>query len=246
MRLQLAAVRGVTLLLTLVLAACGGSEATRPGTPHTSTSDTPSRAAAALPLGVRTFVIVPAESRASYLANEELFALALTKFGLPAGWAKVVGTTQAVEGRFQIDTERPAAWLGDNQFAVRVNTFTTGRDMRDNWIRENGPRFNDYPVATFRATAIDGAPGSYRPDEEFSFDLRGTLTVREIARPATFAVRAKVTGNTLGGVATTRLLMSSFGIETITFHDTLTVADEIGLEVQFTARAEGEARGPSQ
>jgi hypothetical protein len=34
--------------------------------------------------------------------------------------------------------------------------------------------------------------------------------------------------------------MSSFGIETITFHDTLTVADEIGLDVKFRARAERE------
>ena len=34
--------------------------------------------------------------------------------------------------------------------------------------------------------------------------------------------------------------MSSFGIETITFHNTLTVADEIGLDVQFRARAERE------
>ena len=31
--------------------------------------------------------------------------------------------------------------------------------------------------------------------------------------------------------------MSDFGIETITFLDTLTVADEIGLEVQFSAKA---------
>ena len=187
---------------------------------------------------MRTFVIVPAESKASYIADEELFALAFTKFGLPAGWAKVVGTTQAIEGRFQIDMEQPAASLGSNEFTVRMNTFSTGRDMRDNWIREHGPRFNDYPVATFRATAIEGVAGSGRPGEELSFNLRGSLTIREIARPATFAVRARLTGDTLDGEATTRLLMSSFGIETITFHDTLTVADEIGLDVRFRARAE--------
>ena len=52
-----------------------------------------------------------------------------------------------------------------------------------------------------------------------------------------------LTGDTLNGKATTRLRMSSFGIETITFHNTLTVADEIGLDVQFRARAEREAGG---
>ena len=192
---------------------------------------------------MRTFVIVPAESKASYVADEELFALAFTKFGLSPGWARVVGSTQAIEGRFQVDMERPAASLGTNEFTVRMNTFTTGRDMRDNWIRENGPRFNDYPVATFKATGVDGTAASVRPGEEVSFNLRGTLTIRNIARPATFAVRAKLTGDTLDGHATTRLLMSSFGIETITFHNTLTVADEIGLDVQFRARAEREAGG---
>jgi polyisoprenoid-binding protein YceI len=228
------------LLLGLALTACGGSEATRRGTPQASGSDTSDRATAARHLGVRTFVIVPAESKASYVADEELFALAFTKFGLPAGWAKVVGTTQAIEGRFQIDMEQPAASLGRNEFTVRMNTFSTGRDMRDNWIREHGPRFNDYPVATFKATAIEGVAGSGRPGEELSFNLRGTLTIREIARPATFAVRARLTGDTLDGHATTRLRMSSFGIETITFQNTLTVADEIGLDVQFRARAERE------
>jgi len=228
------------LLPGLLLAACGGSEATRRETPEAFGSDTSERATAARHRGVRTFVIVPAESKASYVADEELFALAFTKFGLPAGWAKVVGSTQAIEGRFQIDMEQPAASLGTNEFAVRMNTFSTGRDMRDNWIRENGPRFNNYPVATFRATAIEGAAGSGRPGEELSFNLRGTLTIREIARPATFAVRARLAGDTLDGDATTRLLMSSFGIETITFHDTLTVADEIGLDVHFRARAERE------
>ena len=228
------------LLPGLLLAACGGSEATRRETPEAFGSDTSDRATAARHHGVRTFVIVPAESKASYVADEELFALAFTKFGLPPGWARVVGSTHAIEGRFQIDMEHPAAPLGSNEFTVRMNTFSTGRAMRDNWIRENGPRFNDYPVATFRANAIDGAAGSDRPGEELSFNLRGTLTIREIARPATFAVRARLTGDTLDGTATTRLLMSSFGIETITFHNTLTVADEIGLDVQFRARAERE------
>ena len=164
MLLKLPIVRFVPLLLLgLVLTACGGSEATRQDIPQASGFDTSDRATAARHLGVRTFVIVPAESKASYVADEELFALAFTKFGLPAGWAKVVGSTQAIEGRFQIDMEQPAAWLGNNEFAVRMNTFSTGRDMRDNWIRENGPRFNDYPVATFRATGIEGAARPFAP-----------------------------------------------------------------------------------
>jgi polyisoprenoid-binding protein YceI len=229
-------------LLALAVAACGTPEV---GQRNASPAGEARDSAEPLPPGVHRFVIVPTESKVSYVADEELFALAFTKFGLPAGWAKVVGSTQAIEGQFQLDTARPVTWLGDNQFTVRMDTFTTDRSMRDNWIRTNGPRFNDYPVATFKATAID-ASEPYSPGSELTFNLRGTLRVREIDRPTSFAVRANLSADTLKGTATTRLPMSSFGIETITFLDTLTVADEIGLEVHFTARAAPENRPPNQ
>jgi len=222
-------------LLALTVTGCRGSEEPPASGPQASPA---ANGVAATPsTGVRTFTIVPAESKASYIADEELFAQAFTKFGLPAGWAKVVGTTQAVEGRFQLDLARPAAWLGENAFSVRMNTFASGRDMRDNWIREKGPRFNDYPLATFKATAINDNPAAATPANPLSFNLHGTLTIRERPQPATFAVRARLDGDTLRGVATTRVRLSSFGIETITFVDTLTVADEIALEVQFAGRA---------
>ena len=83
---------------------------------------------------------------------------------------------------------------------------------------------------------LEGAPTAYTEGEEVSFKLIGDLTVRETTQPATFDVTATLTGDTLTGVATTRLLMSGFGIEPPNFANTLTVADEFGIEVQFTAK----------
>ena len=117
-----------------------------------------------------------------------------------------------------------------------MNTLATDQDRRDDWIRENGPRFNDFPLATFTATAIEGAPAAYNDGDEVSFKMAGDLTVREVTQPATFDVTARLAGDTLTGVATTRLLMSTFGIEPPNFANTLTVADEFGIEVQFTAK----------
>ncbi len=51
-----------------------------------------------------------------------------------------------------------------------------------------------------------------------------------------FGYNTSLSGDTLTGVATARLLMSSFGIEPLSFVNTLTVADEFGIEVKFTAR----------
>ncbi len=179
---------------------------------------------------------MPAESKASYLVDEEFFAGALDKLGIAAGLADVVGSTQEIEGQLTLNLDNLGEALGDNSFTVKMNTLATDQDQRDDWIRENGPRFNDFPLATFTATAIEGAPAAYNDGDEVSFKMAGDLTVREVTQPATFDVTARLAGDTLTGVATTRLLMSTFGIEPPNFANTLTVADEFGIEVQFTAK----------
>jgi len=226
------------LLLIIVLAACGGASptATPVSLPATATVATAANGNRATTNGLRTFVIVPQQSKASYLVNEEFFGGALAKLGIDAGKADVVGSTQAIEGQLQLDFANLAAPLGDNNFTVQLNTLVTGEDRRDQWIRENGPTFNTYQAASFQATAIEDAPSTYVEGKAVSFALSGDLTIREVTQPVTFAVTATLTGDTLTGVATTRLLMSNFGIEPPNFANTLTVADEFGIKVQFTAQ----------
>lgn len=184
----------------------------------------------------RTFVVVPEESRAAYIVDEEFFSAALDKLGIPPGKVKVTGSTQSIEGFIQLNLNNLAAPLGENQFTVRINTLTTDRSDRDRWIREKGPRLNDYPLATFIATAITDAPTTYTEGQEVTFKLVGDLTIRDVTKPVTFEVTASLSGNTLRGVAKTRLRMSDFGIEPPSFANTLTVADEFELEIQITAR----------
>lgn len=244
------------IALSLLVAACALPSASAPAAPTATMAPAPAETAAPAeepasdaqadeaeaagqPVsGLRTFVIIPAESRASYLVDEEFFGGALAKLGIPAGLADVVGSTQEIEGRLQLNLDDLSSALGENIFTVRVNTFTTDQNDRDQWIRRDGPRFNNFPVATFVATAIEGAPGEYFEGEEVSFKLIGDLTIRNITRPTTFDVTAKINGDTLTGVATARMLMSDFGIDPPNFINTLTVADEFGIEVQITAREE--------
>ena len=226
-------------VLVFVLAACGGqSTPTAEPAAAAPAAEAPSQGSGEAVSGQRTFVIVPAESKASYLVDEEFFAGALDKLGIAAGLADVVGSTQEIEGQLTLDLDNLGEALGENTFTVKMNTLQTNRDDRDKWIRENGPRFNDYPLATFTATSIEGAPASYNDGDEVSFKLAGDLTIRDVTQPATFDVTATLAGDTLTGVATTRTQMSSFGIEPPNFANTLTVADEFGIEVQFTAKAQ--------
>jgi polyisoprenoid-binding protein YceI len=225
----------VLLLFALLLAGCGGTAATPP---PTATPEPAAASPGVAVAGQRTFVIVPEESRASYLVDEEFFSGALEKLGIPAGAQDIVGSTQAIEGQLQLNLDDLSAALGDNSFQVSLNTLATDQADRDKWIREDGPRFDDFPLATFKATSIEGAPAAYNEGDEVSFKLAGDLTIRDVTQPVAFDVTATLTGDTLTGVAATRLRMSEFGIEPPSFANTLTVADEFGIEVQFVAREE--------
>lgn len=236
----------ISLLVAALLAACGGDtanfqptsepagqEVSLPVVAGGGEEEAGSSQDAAAPAGLQTFKIIPAESRASYLVDEEFLEDALAKLGIQAGAQDVVGSTQVVEGELQLNPE--TLELGENSFSVDLSTLESDQDRRDNWIRDNGPTFNRFPQATFTATSLSGLPDSYNEGEEIQFQVAGDLTIHEVTLPVTFDARAKLDGDTLAGVLTTRRLMSDFGIEPPSFVNTLTVADEFGIQVEFTA-----------
>jgi polyisoprenoid-binding protein YceI len=223
------------LLVALLLAACGGAATPAPAP---TTPPAPAQPAATGPVaeGLRTFAIVPAESKASYIVDEEFFAAAREKYNIDAGQVKTVGSTQQVAGQLQLNLGDLAAPLGDNRFTVQLDTLESDQTLRDRWIRSNGPRFNDFPTAEFVATGVEGAPASYEEGQEVQFRLPGNLTVREITQPATFDVTATLQGDTITGKATARALLSDYGIDPPNFANTLVVGDEFTIEVEITAR----------
>lgn len=188
--------------------------------------------------GMRTFVIVPEESSASYLVDEEFLEDALGKLGINAGAVDVVGTTENIEGQIQVDLQDLAAPLGDTTITADLSALTSDQDRRDRWLRENGggPQFASSPPASFTATAINGLPAAYSEGEEVKFELSGDMSVRGATLPVVFEVTAVVSGDTLSGTAETRLLMSDFGIQPPNFARTLSVADEFGIRVDLVAR----------
>ena len=222
-------------LIAAVLAGCTGAATPAPAPAPTVA---PAATAAPAPAGFRTFTIVPAESKASYIVDEEFFADAREKYNIEAGQVKTVGSTQEVAGQLQLNLDDLSSPLGDNRFTVQINTLSSDQSLRDGWIRRNGPRLNDYPTAEFVATGIQGAPASYSEGEEVQFQLVGNLTMRDITQPATFDVTATLQGDTITGKATTRALLSAFGIDPPNFANTLVVGDEFTIEVDITAREE--------
>ena len=187
--------------------------------------------------GPRTFVVDPAASSASYVVEEEFFAGALAKLGINAGIKTVVGTTTQVDGQFEVDAA--SGTLSGATFEVNLTGLTTDQDRRDGWIQNKGPQLANFPIATFVANEVVGAPEGYTDGEEVTFQLVGELTVRDMTRPTTFDVTATLSGDTISGKATSEpMLLSDFGIEPPSFANTLTVADEFHVEVELTAVAQ--------
>ncbi len=234
---------GFILLLTVVLAACGGAEEATatstslsadvpPTTPSEPAGESVSEAA---PAGVRTFVVVPEESQASYVVDEEFFAGALDKLGIEAGNNVVVGTTPGVSGEIQLNLEASDP-LESAHFSVDMTGLKTDQDRRDGWLQENAIETDSYPQATFAATSVEGLPANINEGEAINFQLVGDLTVRDVTNSVTFDVTAVLEGDTLQGTAVLPLMLTDFGIAPPDFANTLTVADAFRIEVELVAR----------
>ncbi len=223
----------VSCVLTVsFLAACAGAPAPAP-TPTTATAAQPQQQVAE---GARRFVVVPAESSAAYVVDEEFLAGALAKLGIDAGLQKITGSTNEVTGELQLKLDDPQNALVSGEFTVNLPSLKTDQDRRDSWIRDNALESNRFPVAKFVATSINNAPASYTDGAEVTFQLLGDLTVRDITQPVTFAVTATLTGDTIKGVATTAMKISNFGFDPPNFANTLTVADDFTIQVELTAK----------
>ena len=188
--------------------------------------------------GLRRFAIIADESKASYIVDEEFFGGALAKYGIPTGSVVTVGSTNSVQGQLELDLNDLSSALGANEFNVDLSTLASDQSLRDQWLRKNGPNFNQYPTASFSATSIESGPSSYVDGEEVNFKLNGNMTIRDITNPISFDVTATLAGDTLAGTASARLLMTDFAIDPPNFANTLTAADEFEIRVEFTAKEE--------
>jgi polyisoprenoid-binding protein YceI len=230
----------LTAVLILLLTACGASETAlapvEPAAPQTDAAG-PARtftlgAEADLP---ETFVVVPAESQASYVVDEEFLVDALNKLGIAAGSVVVVGASPGVSGELQVNFGAPEL-VQAATFTVDLTRLATDQERRDTWLRNNALQTARFPQAQFTATGASGLPATYTEGQEVNFQLAGDLTIRDATNRVTFDVTAVLSGDTLRGKATLPLQMTDFGIDPPNFVNTLTVANSFRIEVDITAR----------
>ncbi len=226
---------GWIIPLTLILVAC----ATPAQTPVPTTIPTQPAAQATQAsgsAGQTVFVVDTDQSQASYTVQEQFFEKALPKLGIKPGQKTVVGVTKQVEGEIRVNLQDLTQPPTGTVIRVNLTDLKTDQSRRDKWIQENGPSFLKYPVATFEATRIRNALSSYQPGDEVTFQLEGNLTIRDVTKPVVFDVKAKMADGVLTGTASTQIKMSEFGIEPPNFANTLTVGDDVIINVDLVAK----------
>ena len=187
-------------------------------------------------VSMRTFVIVPEESKASYTVEEEFFAGALGPLGIDAGFNTAFGWTRNIEGQISVDLNETPPTVADSSFVVNIRSLSSDNDRRDEMIQRRFLESNVFPTAEFVVTAIENFPSDWSEGEQISFTLIGDLTIREISQPFSFDVEGILEGDTLTGTAIGSLTTTDFGFQPPSIAGILTVSDPAMIMLEFVMR----------
>ena len=167
------------------------------------------------------FVVAPGESSATYTVNERLVGLSLPD--------DAIGHTTAVTGTIYLDG-RPS------HVVVDASKFTSDQPTRDHSILTRGPNLNQYPLAEFTVPNLGDLPATYRPGDTITRTVQGTMTIRDVERPMTFAVQARMQGDVLYIVGKTDFTWDDFQMPKPTARTVISVDDTIHAEVLLVAK----------
>ncbi len=225
---------GMILAGALALAGCvmpnAPAPAARAPTPTAPAEPPPGAdeaAEAAGAVALAEFVLDRERSEARFVIEETL-----------AGAHTVVtGVTSAVEGRLFTHPARVAATRID-PIVIDAATFATDSNMRNRAIRNFVLYTNLYPEIVFTPSALAGAPDAVALGEEFALEVTGALQLLDTVKDVTFPVTAVFRSEAeLTGSGSVIVVLEDYGV-TVPMPPRVTwVADEIALELDFTAVA---------
>ncbi len=194
----------------------------------------------ATPDPLRTFVIDDTQSTVGYRVEEEFLSGAVTALGKELGLFTAVGSTDAIEGQFQLlENESGGLTLVGGEVSVHILTLRSDEHRRDERIRDQFLESRTYPFADFTVTSVEGFPETYTEGEEITFFLTGDMTIREITNSETFTLTARLEGNTITGTGITQIYMVDYGFDPPEIAGYLVALDPATVEIELVA-IEGE------
>jgi polyisoprenoid-binding protein YceI len=177
--------------------------------------------------GVAVLAISQADSEVRFSIFEELRGDPVT----------VVGVSDQVAGEIAVDfSDLSTTEVGPIQ--INARTLVTDQDRRNQAIRNFILNTDTYEFITFTPTGITGLAGSSSPGDQFSFQIEGNLTIRDITQPVVFDVIAQeVSVDQLTGTATTVINREAYEITIPSVPFVANVGEEVTLEIVFVALA---------
>ena len=179
---------------------------------------------------VQRFVIVPAESRVTYRVAET-FINEGNRLNV------AVGVTNAIRGEIVINRADPRqSRIG--VITVDISRLQSDSTRRDNAIRGRWLESARFPTAEFTPTEIAGLPAAYEDGKELRLEITGRLKVRDATKLVKFQTALTLSGTSLTGLATSKILMTDFGFQPPSILGILRAENEVNLEFRFVARPE--------
>lgn len=185
-------------------------------------------AAAAQPAAAQTdgrvhLTVAPDGNEARFRVREQL-----ARIDFPSD---AVGTTTNVTGMLVLEADGRVV-REQSRFTIDLSTLATDSDRRDNYIRRRTLVTDTFPTAVFVPTELRRLSFPLR-DGEHTFQLVGDLTLKEVTRPTTWDVTARVANGVVTGLAKTTFTFDTFEMTKPRVGSVLSVADDIRLEYEF-------------
>ena len=167
-------------------------------------------------------VLLPDKSQASYRVREQLANVSLP--------SDAIGTTRDFTGTIAIKPDGTIE-SSESKFVVNLQTLTSDRSQRDNFIKRAVLQTSEYPTAVFVPTQVTGLASPLPQSGDVAFKLIGDLTIRNVTKQVTWDVTGKIQGNELIGQATTAFTFDTFNLTQPHVSVVLSVDNNIKLEL---------------
>jgi hypothetical protein len=116
---------------------------------------------------------------------------------------------------------------------IDLTKFTSDQSRRDNFIRQ---MYSRQPIARVTIDQIGALPAEYAPGEVVRRQVSGRLSILGAEAPVTFDVEARLEGNALSVLGTTRFRWADFNLRPPNTA-TVQVEDEVSAQVLLVAKA---------
>ncbi|MEA2594458.1 MAG: hypothetical protein QOF01_927 [Thermomicrobiales bacterium] len=222
------------MIVPLVAVALSGSpwnavaaqdEATPTATPGVLTTPTANLDCSAATAPTADYAIDSENSAVRYRAQEELAG---------KGANEAVGETNAFIGNIYFDES--GLPLACSRFDADLRTLKSDESRRDNFLYNNTLQTEQYPLATFILTSVEGLDQPLGKDET-TFTLVGDLTIHGVTKAVTWEATAKLEDDTLTGTAFTTFNMADYDIQPPNVGPVISLDENVKLEVDITAKA---------